>query len=131
MRGCPVSALRQTAVCGTCGWVGYADEQAAHRCTRRIVQMEQEIADLRARQADLEKQLTATLLALDIIRSAREERDMLTPGTTQANVIPLTRAARSSQVTAGSRRTVQRTPGRERTPVTVLPRRAPAGGVPA
>ena len=126
-----MTTTRLTTVCGSCGNVLWEDEAAGHRCNpRRVIELEQRVVDLERRQADLEKQLTGTLLALDIVRSAREGRDMITPGTTQVcDVVPLSRAARHAQVTGRQRGpTARRALGQGRTAVSSLPQRAPAGG---
>jgi hypothetical protein len=121
---------RQTAFCASCGWVGYKTDFAGHPCNpRRVAELLQRVVDLEQRQADLEKQLTGTLLALDIIRSAREGRDVITPGTTQVcDVVPFERPARHAQVTGQPGRTARRALGWGRTAVSSLPQRAPVGG---
>lgn len=119
-------------VCTTCGSVLNDDEAVAHFCNpRRVAELEQQVADLRALYAKLERRLTVAEQAWSLAAGIRGVPDMLTPGTTQTcDVVPFKLPARHAQVTRRQPgRAASRTLGRGRSVVSSLPQRAPAGGV--
>lgn len=126
-----MSGLRQTAMCGTCGWVGYADEEASHRCNpRRVTELELLVADLAAQVAELSGRLAKAENAWALAVGIRAGRDMITPGRPDLHLISLNSAARPApQVTGGPGRAAKRTPGRASYARVAPLRRAPAGGV--
>lgn len=119
-----VTEVRQTAVCGTCSWVGYADEEAGHPCNpRRVNELAGQVTFLAGQVAVLERRLAAAEHAFALAAGIRAGRDVITPGR------PNRAAGPAPQVTGRASRAAKRTPERASCAVTVAPlRRAPTGG---